>query len=100
MMRGDRLRERARNRSFRRSAARTDLCDTGTVKGSEFLRKLRRLARRSGVRFQYEPGLGKGSHGRVWLETASTILKDPKKELGTGLLRDMCRDLGNDLRDL
>ena len=100
MMRGDRLRERARNRSFRRSAARTDLCDTGTVKGSEFLRKLRRLARRSGVRFQYEPSLGKGSHGRVWLETASTILKDPKKELGTGLLRDMCRDLGNDLRDL
>jgi mRNA interferase HicA len=100
MMRGDRLRERARNRSFRRSAARTDLCDTGTVKGSEFLRKLRRLARRSGVRFQYEPSLGKGSHGRVWLETASTILKDPKKELGTGLLRDMCRDLRIDPRDL
>ena len=79
---------------------RTHLCDTEAVKGSEFLRKLQRLARRRGVRFQYEPGLGKGSHGRVWLEAASTILKDPKKELGTGLLRDMCRDLGIGPRDL
>ena len=42
----------------------------------------------------------KGSHGRVWLKTASTTLKDPKKELGTGLLRDMCRDLGIEPRDL
>jgi hypothetical protein len=76
------------------------LCDTEDVKGSEFLRKPERLARRRGVRFQYDPGLGKGSHGRVLLEAASTILKDPKKELGTGLLRDMCRDLGIGPRDL
>lgn len=80
--------------------ARTDLCDTRAVKGSEFLRKLRRLSRRSGLRFRYEPSLGKGSHGRVWLETAFTILKDPKKELGPGLLRAMCRDLGIEPRDL
>lgn len=79
---------------------RTDLCDIEAVKGSEFLRKLQRLARRRSVRFQYDPGLGKGSHGRVWLEAASTILKDPEKELGTGLLRDMCRDLGIGPRDL
>ena len=83
-----------------RATPRTDLCDTGAVKGSEFLRKLHRLARRRGVRFQYEPGLGKGSHGRVWLESGSSTLKDPKKELGTGLLRDMCRDLGIEPRDL
>jgi mRNA interferase HicA len=70
------------------------------VKGSEFLRKLQRLARRRGVRFQYEPSLGKGSHGRVWFAMASTTLKDPKKELGTGLLRAMCHDLGIDHRDL
>jgi mRNA interferase HicA len=76
------------------------LCDTAIVKGSEFLRKLQRLARRRGVRFQYEPGLGKGSHGRVWLDTASTTLKDAKKELGAGLLRSMCRDLRIETRDL
>jgi len=70
------------------------------MKGSEFLRKLQRLARRRGIRFQYEPGPGKGSHGRVWLDTASTALKDPKKELGPGLLRAMCRDLKIGARDL
>jgi mRNA interferase HicA len=76
------------------------MCDAKIMHGSEFLRKLRRLARRRGVRFQYESSLGKGSHGRVWLDAASTILKDPKKELGTGLLRTMCRDLGIEPRDL
>lgn len=70
------------------------------VRGSEFLRKVQRLARRRRVRFQYEPSLGKGSHGRVWLDTASTTLKDPKKELGTGLLRTMCRELKIETRDL
>jgi predicted RNA binding protein YcfA (HicA-like mRNA interferase family) len=70
------------------------------VRGSEFLRKLQRLARLRGIHFQYEAGLGKGSHGRVWLDTASTTLKDPKKELGTGLLREMCRDLKIETRDL
>ena len=70
------------------------------MKGSEFLRKLRRLARRRGIRFQYEPGLGKGSHGRVRLDAASTTLKDPKKELGAGLLGEMCHDLKIETRDL
>jgi antitoxin HicB len=40
---------------------------------------LHKLARRRGVGFQYEAGLGKGSHGRVWLGTASTTLKDTDK---------------------
>ena len=35
-----------------------------------------------------------------WLGTASTTLKDPKKELGTRLLQAMCRDLKIDTRDL
>jgi hypothetical protein len=70
------------------------------VKGSEFLRRLGRLAARRETRFRYEPSLGKGSHGRVWFRAASTTLKDLKKELGRGLLRAMCRDLGIDPRDL
>lgn len=70
------------------------------MKGSEFLRRLQRLSRRSGRRLRYEPALGKGSHGRVWLDAAFTTLKDPKKDLGLGLLRAMCRDLGIDPHDL
>ena len=76
------------------------MCEHNPVKGREFLRKLQHLARRRGARFQYEPGPGKGSHGRVWLGDASTILKDPKKELGPGLLSAMCRDLKIDRREL
>src|SRR5438270_862249 len=78
------------------SAARTHLCDHGKVKGSEFLRKVRGLARRRGTSFRYESSMGKGSHGRVFFDGQSTILKDPKKELGPGLLRSMCRDLNID----
>ena len=80
-------------------AIRTPLCDIGIVKGSEFPRKVQRFARR-GICSQYEPSLGKGSHGRVWLATVSTTLKDRKKELGTGLFRAMRRDLGIEPRDL
>ena len=72
----------------------------GIVKGSEFLRKLQRLAKRRRIRFSYESSLGKGSHGRVWLDSSFTTIKDPKKELGAGLLRAMCHDLGIDPSDL
>ena len=64
------------------------------LEGNEFLRKLHRLAKKRNCFFAYEPALGRCSHGRVWFNSASTILKDPKKELGIGLLRAMCHDLG------
>lgn len=70
------------------------------MKGSEFLRKLRRLARQRQQGVLYDAAVGKGSHGRVWLGAKSTILKDPKKELGIGLIRSMCEDLGIDLNNL
>ena len=70
------------------------------MRGSEFLRRLRRLARQRRQRVLYDPAIGRGSHGRVWLGAKSTILKDPKKELGIGLIRAMCDDLGIDLNNL
>jgi mRNA interferase HicA len=70
------------------------------VKGSEFLRKAQSLARRNHVWFAFVPAKGKGSHGRVYFGTAFTTLKDRKKEIGSGLLQGMCKDLGIDPRDL
>jgi hypothetical protein len=70
------------------------------VRGSEFLRKLQVLARRDGVPLRFVPARGKGSHGTVYFGVGSTTLKDRNKELGTGLLRAMCRDLGISPRDL
>jgi mRNA interferase HicA len=70
------------------------------VKGSEFLRKAKRLAVRNGLIFRWVPAHGKGSHGTLCLGSQSTVVKDLKKELGPGLLRSMCRDLGIDVRQL
>ncbi len=70
------------------------------MRGSEFLRKLRVLARRDGVPLRFAPAKGKGSHGTVYFGAAFTTLKDQKKELGTGLLRAMCKDLGIRPQDL
>lgn len=64
------------------------------MKGSEFLRKLRRYGRSHNLAVRFDPAPGKGSHGRVWLGEAYTTLKDRKKELGPGLLKAMCDDLG------
>ena len=49
---------------------------------------------------EFLPDRGKGSHGRVYLGSARTAVKDLKKEIGPGLLRKMCRDLGIDPKDL
>lgn len=70
------------------------------MKGSEFLRKVKALADRNKVAMTYIAAKGKGSHGTVHYGPAFTRLKDPKKEIGTGLLHKMCRDLGIDPRDL
>ncbi len=65
-----------------------------TVTGSEFLRKVRNMARRKGLAYAFVRAQGKGSHGTVYLGAASTIVKDRKKEIGAGLLHAMCRNLG------
>ena len=68
--------------------------------GSEFLRKVSKLAQRKNVSCRLSPAKGKGSHGTVYFDEQSTIVKDRKKEIGIGLLRAMCKDLGIDPREL
>jgi mRNA interferase HicA len=70
------------------------------VTGSEFLRRLKKLANARGLRVVYDAAHGKGSHGRVYLGSAFTALKHPKQELGSGLLSKICRDLGIKPTDL
>jgi predicted RNA binding protein YcfA (HicA-like mRNA interferase family) len=70
------------------------------MNGHEFLRKLKRLAKSRKTRVVYEPAHGKGSHGMVSFGAGSTTVKDLKKEIGPGLLSQMCRDLGIRPKDL
>jgi hypothetical protein len=56
---------------------RTVLSESGFVKGAEFERRVRKLARRS--------------HGRFYFGEEFTTLKDRNKEIGRDLLAKMCR---------
>ena len=70
------------------------------MNGSEFTRKLRRLARERGVVFEYTARHGKGSHGRLLFGDRITTIPDLKKEIGPGLLSDMLKQLGLNKDDL
>jgi mRNA interferase HicA len=74
--------------------------DDGDVQGSEFLRKVKAVAKRNKLAYQWVPERGSGSHGTLYLGRGLTVVKDLKKELGPGLLSDMCKQLGIRKEDL
>ena len=70
------------------------------MNGAELLPKLKRLAKARGVEISYQARHGKGSHGRLLFGDRLTTIKDPKKEIGPGLLHDMLNQLGLKRDDL
>lgn len=64
------------------------------MNGGEFVRRLRRLGRSTGVSVHYDGKPGKGSHGRIYYGSAFTTIKDLRKEIGSGLLSKMLKDSG------
>jgi mRNA interferase HicA len=70
------------------------------VKGAEFERRVRNLARVRKVTCRFVASKGKGSHGRLYLGDQFTTLKDRKKEIGRDLLAKMCSDLKINPHDL
>lgn len=76
------------------------MSETGGVKGAEFERRVRKLARLRKVTCHFVAAQGKGSHGRLYLGGEFTTLKDRKKEIGRDLLAKMCADLKIDPHEL
>jgi mRNA interferase HicA len=70
------------------------MCDTFTVTGNEFERRIKRLGRLRGVAVTFAPAHGKGSHGRLHFGDRFTTVKDRRKEIGPGLLKAMLDQLG------
>jgi mRNA interferase HicA len=68
--------------------------------GNEFLRRIKRLGRAHDIAVRFDPSPGKGSHGALYYGGRRTTLKDLRKEIGPGLLRDMLVQLGLTRRDL
>lgn len=70
------------------------------MKASEFLRKVRAVARSNKLAYRWVPERGSGSHGTLYVGDRFTVVKDLKKELGPGLLSDMLKQLGIGKEDL
>lgn len=70
------------------------------MKGSEFIRRIRRLGRRRGIPVALQSERGKGSHQLLYYGTHRTVVRNPKDELKTGTLHAMLEQLGLDRQDL
>ena len=64
------------------------------MKGTGFIDKVCTIARERGVFFRIDTKRGKGSHITIYDGTRKTVVKDRRKELPTGLLSAMARQLG------
>ncbi len=70
------------------------------MKGSEFERRVQKLAKSKSLECYFLKDKGKGSHGRLYFGEHFTTLKDRRKEIGRDLFAKMCRDLAIDPREL
>lgn len=70
------------------------------MNGRELIAKIRKHGRRRGKDVKFDPSGGKGSHGILSVDRRKTTVKDRKREIGAGLLRQMLKDLGIDLDEL
>jgi mRNA interferase HicA len=68
--------------------------------GNEFIRRIRRLGRQRGIKVEFVPERGKGSHGTLYFGDRLTIVRNPKDELKTGTLHGMLAQLGLTRTDL
>ena len=64
-------------------------CDTKSMNGGEFVRRVGRYARKRGIAHHFEPARGKGSHGRLYLGDRFTTVK--RGEIPPGLLNAMLK---------
>jgi mRNA interferase HicA len=70
------------------------------IKGAELVRRVGMSGRRHGVSVLFSARRGKGSHGTLYLGARFTVVRDLKKELPTGTMHAMLRQLGLSLEDL
>ena len=66
----------------------------GIMKGSEFIRRVRKLAKGRGIQARVDKKRGKGSHVTLYFGEQFTIVRNPKDELKTGTLKAMLNQLG------
>jgi mRNA interferase HicA len=70
------------------------------VKGSELVRRLRKVGRQRGSVVELVPERGKGSHCTLYFGERFTVVRNLKDELKTGTLHAMLKQLGLTPQDL
>jgi mRNA interferase HicA len=70
------------------------LSDTVIMKGSEFIKKVKKLAKERGIKAYIDKKRGKGSHVTLYFGENFTIVRNLKDELKTGTLNAMLNQLG------
>ena len=68
--------------------------------GREFVRRVRRLARKRGLSVRLDPSAGKGDHATLYLDGRKTIIPDMRKGIPRGTFHNMCRQLGLEAKEL
>jgi mRNA interferase HicA len=68
--------------------------------GREFVRRVRRPAKKRGLSMRLDPSLGKGDHATLYLHGRKTAIPDMRKDIPRGTFHNMCRQPGIDSRDL
>lgn len=76
------------------------MSDTDSVRGNEFVRRVQRHAKDRGLRCEWRPDLGKGSHGILILGERRTVVRNSRDELKTGTLHAMLKQLGLSREDI
>jgi mRNA interferase HicA len=70
------------------------------MKGAEFIRKVRRRGGQLGTPVKIVATRGKGDHVTLYYGDRFTIVGDQRKELKTGTMHAMLRQIGLTLKDL
>jgi mRNA interferase HicA len=70
------------------------------VRAPEFLRRVKKLARNNGVHCRFVAGHGKSSHGTLYFGWHHKTVQDLSRELPTGTLHAMLKQLGLKLEDI
>lgn len=70
------------------------------MKGSEFIKRIRKYGKLHSIGVKWVIERGKGSHGTLYLGHRYTIVRNPKDELKTGTFNAMLKQLGLKKEDI
>lgn len=70
------------------------------MKGTELVRRLRKIGRKRGIQVELVPERGKGSHSLLYFGDRFTVVRALKDEIKTGSFHAMLKQLGLTSQDL